>query len=339
METPLYCLVRALVAFLQALPLTWVARLGRHGGGLAYWLDARHRRVALRNLTMCFGREKSPAELRALARENFRRIGENYTCAIKTAAMSFEALRLRVEFVGDARIISPPADRKPQGVVAAIGHFGNFELYARFGQFAPAYKCATTYRGLRQPSLNRLLQSLRERSGCLFFERRFDAPALKAFMNQPGVMLGLLSDQSGGVLRGPFLGHDCSTTAAPAIFALRYHCALITGVCYRVGLARWRIEAGAEIPTRENGHPRSTADIMRDVNRAFEAAVRRDPANWFWVHKRWKPANSRAGVPPAPAGVSSAPDGSETGGPESRRDACPTISELRPGGQNSGAGP
>ena len=32
------------------------------------------------------------------------------------------------------------------------------------------------------------------------------------------------------------------------------------------------------------------AAIMTDVNRAFEAAVRRDPANWFWVHKRWKRA-------------------------------------------------
>ena len=27
---------------------------------------------------------------------------------------------------------------------------------------------------------------------------------------------------------------------------------------------------------------------MRDVNAAFEAAIRRDPANWFWVHNRWK---------------------------------------------------
>jgi lauroyl/myristoyl acyltransferase len=27
---------------------------------------------------------------------------------------------------------------------------------------------------------------------------------------------------------------------------------------------------------------------MRDVNHAFEIAVRRDPANWFWVHRRWK---------------------------------------------------
>ena len=331
METPLYYLARTLVAFLQALPLTWVARLGRLGGGVAYWLDSRHRRVALRNLAMCFGHEQSPVLLRALARENFRRIGENYTCAIKTASMSFEDLRARVEFVGNPRIVSPSADQRTQSVVAAIGHFGNFELYARFGQFAPAYKCATTYRGLRQASLNRLLQSLRERSGCLFFERRFDARPLKAFMNQPGVMLGLLSDQSSGSVRVPFLGRDCSTTAAPAIFALRYHCALLTGICYRVGLARWRIEAGPEIPIHENGRPRSSAAIMGDVNRAFEAAVRRDPANWFWVHRRWKPANGRAGVPPAPVGVSPDLQSSGVKDPTGRPDAFPTV-------RNPGAG-
>ena len=290
MEPLLYSLARGLLALLQSLSLESAARLGRACGALAYWVDARHRHVALRNLTMCFGREKSPAELRALARENFRRIGENLACAAKTAAMSFEELRPRVEFVGNSRILSPPTGEKPQGVVAAIGHFGNFELYARFHQFAPSYSCAATYRALRQPSLNRLVQSLREHSGCLFFERRFDAAPLKAFMNQPGVMLGLLADQSAGThgLRLPFFGHDCSTSAAPAVFALRYNCALCVGVCYRVGLARWRIEASEEIPTHLNGHARPTEAIMRDVNNVFEAAVRRDPANWFWVHNRWK---------------------------------------------------
>ena len=290
METVLYIFARSLIALLQALPLTLVARVGRIGGALAYGLDARHRRRALSNLTMCFAGEKSTVEIRALARENFRRIGENYACAIKTAAMSLEQLRPHVEFVAPPDIVSPPGGKAHQSIVAAIGHFGNFELYARFGQFAPAYKSATTYRGLREASLNRLLQSLRERSGCLFFERRSDAPLLRAFMNQPGVILGLLSDQhagSGG-LRLPFLGHDCSTSAAPAVFALRYQCALYTGICYRLGLGRWRIESGGEIPTRQNGEPRSTEAIMTDVNRSFEAAVRRDPANWFWVHNRWK---------------------------------------------------
>jgi KDO2-lipid IV(A) lauroyltransferase len=208
-----------------------------------------------------------------------------------------------VSIVGNPLLTAVPAEGTPQNVVAAIGHFGNFELYARFGQFAPTYACGTTYRALRQPALNRLMQSLRERSGCSYFERRFDSQALKAFMNRSGVIMGFLSDQSAGTVRVPFLGHDCSTTAAPAVFALRYNCVLITAVCYRVGLARWRIEAGAEIPTQENGQVRSAAAIMGDVNRAFEAAVRRDPANWFWVHRRWKAAPPEARVSPAPEGV------------------------------------
>jgi len=290
MDRLLYLLARALVVCLQALPLRTVARLGRVGGALAYWLDARHRRVAIQNLTMCFGGERACAEIQTLARENFRRIGENYACAVKTAAMSLEELRQHVEFAAEPHFLSPSAGSKPLSVIVAIGHFGNFELYARFGQFVPAYQCVTTYRSLRQPALNRLLQSLRGRSGCLYFERRTEAAALKAAMNNTGMLLGLLADQhaGNGGLRLPFLGHDCSTSAAPAVFALRYRCPLHTAVCYRVGLAQWRIEAGDEIPTRENGRPRSVEAIMRDVNRAFEAAVHRDPPNWFWVHNRWK---------------------------------------------------
>jgi KDO2-lipid IV(A) lauroyltransferase len=289
-EMPLYVLARALVALIQSLPLRWVARLGRAGGGLAWWLDGRHRRVTLKNLAMCFGNEKSPAEIGQLARENFRCIGESYACAVKTAAMTFEQLQAHVEFVDERGLRALAATRKHKNFVIAIGHFGNFELYARLNRFMPGYQLATTYRGIRPESINRLLQSLRERSGCLFFERRFDAGALKSAMNRGGVVLGLLSDQRAGDggLRLPFLGHDCSTSVAPAVFALRYDAALYTGFCFRTGLAQWRIEAGNEIPTHEEGRPRTSEAIMRDVNRALELAVRREPANWFWVHNRWK---------------------------------------------------
>jgi KDO2-lipid IV(A) lauroyltransferase len=288
MDQLLYIVARALVALVQRIPLIWVARLGRAGGGLAYFLDARHRRVAHRNLTMCFGNEMSAEEIRNVAHENFRRIGESFACAIKTASMSSEDLKNHIEFVVPAQILTDSPSRR---LVVAIGHFGNFELFARFGQFFPGYKSASTYRGLRQPSLNRLLQDLRERSGCSFFERRFEGHALRLFMKDPRVILGLLADQHAGDagLRLPFLVQDCSTSAAPAVFALRYDCALYTAFCFRTGMARWRIEAGPQVLLQENGVRRSTAAIMLDVNRAFEAAVRRDPANWFWVHNRWKP--------------------------------------------------
>ena len=105
----LYLLARTLIIFIQTLPLKLVARLGRLGGFVVWCLDARHRRVARRNLTLCLGDEKSASEIRALARENFRRIGENFACAVKTAAMDFEALRSRVEFA--APILSNPSAR------------------------------------------------------------------------------------------------------------------------------------------------------------------------------------------------------------------------------------
>jgi lauroyl/myristoyl acyltransferase len=294
----LFLLARGFIRLLQFLPLRLVARLGRAGGALAYWIDARHRKVALRNLALCFERETSAEERRAIAKENFRRIGENFACAVKTACMTKEELDPHLKFADTEKILPPPGASPPHRCVVAIGHFGNFELYARYAQFIPVYECATTYRGLGNPALDRLMRSIRERSGCLFFERRTDAEALKTAMNEKNLLLGLLADQHAGrsALRIPFFGHECSTGVAPAVFAKRYECRLFTGICYRTALAQWRIEAGEEIPLQENGMLRSTEAIMLDVNRAFEAAVRRDPANWFWVHNRWK-GGPQAGNP------------------------------------------
>jgi lauroyl/myristoyl acyltransferase len=284
----IYWFGRAFIAFIQLLPLNLVARLGRVGGGLAFYLTGRYRRVVRQNLTLCFGQEKSAEEITAIAKENFKRIGENYLSAVKTAVMSQQQMLPHFEFTGAEKVLPHEADSGPQNRVMAIGHFGNFELYARFGQFVRVFRCAATYRALNQPAINRLMMRLRNFSDCRFFERRADGAALKAAMNSTGLVLGLLADQSSKGVRVPFLGHDCNTSIAPAVFALRYHCPLYTAICYRTALAKWRIEIGEEIPTHENGAARSTEAIMLDVNRAFEKAVLRDPANWFWVHRRWK---------------------------------------------------
>ena len=290
MDRLVYWIALAFVKALQALPLRVVARIGRGGGGLAYWVDARHRKVAIRNLTMCFGAEKPAAEIRRIARENFRRIGECYCCAIRTSAMPFGQLKRHVEFIGGERLYPEPFGKYPPGRVIAVGHFGNFEIYPRFADVVPGIQAVTTYRGLKQPLLNNLLLEIRKRSKALLFERRTEAPALKAAMTKPGVLLGLFVDQHAGKsgVWVPFFGKECSTNTAPAVFALRYGHKLFTGFCFRTGLAQWCLEAGDEIATHENGHARPIAAIMTDINRSFEAAIRRDPANWFWVHNRWK---------------------------------------------------
>jgi lauroyl/myristoyl acyltransferase len=185
-------------------------------------------------------------------------------------------------------------------VVVAIGHFGNFELYARFWEFSSGLKCATTYRSLKHKSFDQLLQYLRVKTGCHYFERRTEAHKLQEFMHNGNIILGLLADQHAGDkgIRVPFLGRDCSTSAAPAVFALRYKCPLLTAICYRTALAKWEIVIGDEIPTFLNGKPREIKDICIDMNRAFEAAVHKDPSNWFWVHNKWKPPPQQNNQPP-----------------------------------------
>ncbi len=289
MEKILYILVRAFLVIISLMPLEVVARIGRFLGAVAYFIDAKHRKTAISNLTLVFP-DKTLDEARALAFENFKRIGENFLCAAKTFTMKKEELEKRVEFVGVEKLEKASRSSPDGSVVVAIGHFGNFELYARFWEFANGLKCATTYRSLKHKSFDRPLQMLREKTGCHYFERRSEADKLRKFMHSGRVVLGLLADQHAGDkgVRVPFFGRDCSTSAAPALFAQRYKSALFTAICYRLSPAKWRIEIGDEIPVELNGKHRNVNDICVDINRAFENAILRDPANWFWVHNRWK---------------------------------------------------
>src|SRR5262249_8298074 len=119
-------------------------------------------------------------------------------------------------------------------------------------------------------------------------------------LKNPGILFGLAADQHAGVgaVRVPFFGRDCSTSKAPALFALRFGHPLHTAICHRIGKARWRIEISDEIPTRVDGVPRSIEAIMLDVNQIFDRAIRQDPANWFWVHNRWKSSPTERAVEP-----------------------------------------
>ena len=280
------------MAMVQLLPLKWVARMGRLGGEFLFWIDGRHRKVALKNLTLCFQATKSPREIRALAKENFRRIGEVYCCAVKAAGMSEEAMRKVMDVTGAQSLDPQHPAPQAENCIYATGHFGNFELFSRLPMFVRGYQCAATYRGLRPDAFNRILIDMRTKAGGseLLFERRTEGGALKKAMSRGGVLLILVADQSArdNGLELPFFGHPCFTTPAPAVMAARYNCSLYVPICYRLGLGQWRIEVGEAIPTRENGARRSTEAITRDVNSAMETAVRRDPANWFWVHNRWK---------------------------------------------------
>ena len=289
-ETLLYIFARTAVAIAQCLPLRFLGRIGRCAGALAWHLDRRHRQVALDNLAASFPK-KSTDEIRALAKENFRRLGETYLSILKTGGMDAEAISKILKIEGYDQLEKILQTNPDERILLTVGHFGNFELFAWLKLAVPSGQTVTTYRGLRQRKLTQLMLALRKTSGCLYFERRDEGPQLKETMNRPSILLGLLADQhagDGGV-RLPVLGREASVSTAPAVMAKRYGCRLFPSVCFRTGLGRWKLELGEEIPLHENGKRRNTEAITRDIITAQENYIRRDPANWFWVHNRWKP--------------------------------------------------
>jgi len=290
MEALLYYFVRTIVAGARCLPLRVLAWVGRRLGGLAWFLDKRHRTVAQKNIAAAFP-EKSKHDVTQLARNHFQRLGETYACILQTGCMNAEQIRSIVKFVGYERLESVLQEDPEARIILAIGHYGNFELFSWIHLGAPAAQPATTYRALRQPRLTELMLELREASGCLYFERRTEGEQLKATMKNPHIVLGLLADQNAGDpgICLPVFGRETSVSPAPAVFAQRYKCHIFPSACFRTAPGRWRIELGDEIPTRTEGKRRSTKAITQDIIAAQEETIRRDPANWFWVHNRWKP--------------------------------------------------
>lgn len=293
-----YAVLKTAVLLVQSLPLKAAARLGRFLGFAAYCADFRRRRRAVHNLHSVFGREWGRRKIAAVAKENFRRLGESYCCAVKSVRMSGEQLKLHVRCIGGEQLRQ--ANRGAKNQIVAIGHFGNFELYARLGQLIGLSHTAATYRALKNSAANRIMETLRRQSGTRFFERRQEAVALKKSLQRGGMVLGLLADHhAGNGAAAEFLGLPCLATKAPAVLALRYQADLRTAICYRTGLAQWRIEIGKAIPLHNGNQARSVSDIIQNVQNALTEAVRRDPANWFWVHRRWRtPAPSSPNPPP-----------------------------------------
>src|ERR1700719_884316 len=66
LEFPVYLLYRAFFALLNALPLRCLFAIGELLGLCAWLLSPKYRRLALRNVAIAFGEEKSPTELRLL---------------------------------------------------------------------------------------------------------------------------------------------------------------------------------------------------------------------------------------------------------------------------------
>ena len=278
-----YWLALGVVTIVRSLPLAICFAFGQAIGVVLWAILPRYRRLARENLASVFGKEMSPAQIRALTFKHFVTLGANAVSAFKMAACSQEEILRCAPIENLDRIKRNIA--KGRGVVLAINHIGNWELYAQLVFQVPEARFGTVYQALHNKDLDRLINEDRGKQGVATFDRKKGFNGAIALLREPGVV-GVLVDQNagdGGTWM-PLFGRLASTSPLAAAIAIRTDSVVVPVAIYTSGFAKWRVVLSDEIPY----DPANPEQLTADINTALEKQIRVSPADAFWVHNRWK---------------------------------------------------
>jgi lipopolysaccharide heptosyltransferase II len=286
LDFSLYLLYRAGTAIARLLPVRVLFGLGNFLG-LGAWLFLPHyRRLAQRNLEIAFANEKSPGELRRIARRNFQCLSANMLCNLKMISMPAEELARYVEPENLDAVHEVLRAGRP--VVLVLSHIGSWELAAQLVPHYLPYRIGSPYQSLRNRFIDRDVGRRRARTGAELFDRSEGFHGAIELLRSGG-LLGVFADQHAGDhgVWTPLFGRLASTSALPGLLAKRTGATVMAAAVHTVGPGRWRM-----IFTPRLDAPGDSVDaITWKANATVEQQVRKSPEDWLWVHNRWKTPN------------------------------------------------
>jgi KDO2-lipid IV(A) lauroyltransferase len=277
-------LLLGLMWLLHCLPLPVLAALGRGLGRLLWRLGRSRRRIALRNLELCFP-EQTPAQRKALAREHFQWLGRSILERSLLWFAPAERLRRLIRVEGDVRL----AERSPRPVMWLVPHFMGLDVAGVATLLYQDHMACSMYQQQSNPAMDAVIRKGRLRFGNAEIFPRSDKalPLIRAirrghaFFNLPDMDFGARD-----AAFVPFFGVPAATLLAPSRMAQAL------GMVVQPVVAE--MLPGGQGYTVRFGEPWThfpTADPEADtlaMNRWIEDEIRRNPAQYLWVHKRFK---------------------------------------------------
>lgn len=272
-----------LLWLLARLPYRPAMRVGEAIGALAYRL-ARHRRgIARRNLELCFP-ALTEGERRQLLRDNFRYLGRGLAETALGWYGGRAVDRLPCDIQGLEHLEQARADGSP--VILMSGHFMCVELAARM--IGPHVAMAAIYKPMAgRVVFDRAMRAGRERNVAAVMPRDDVRGMVRALKR--GLPVWYAGDQDYGRRHSvfvPFFGVEAATITALTALS-RMSGARVVPLFFHA-----LPDDGGYAITFEpalDGFPSGdeVADARR-MNEVVEAAVRRHPEQYFWVHRRFK---------------------------------------------------
>ncbi len=269
---------------LSWLPLGVQAAIGRGLGRVLWVLAGSRRRVALRNLELTLP-DKSAAERRAIAYANFQWIARSFLERGLLWYASPARLRRLIQVEGDIGF----AEREPGAVMWLVPHFVALDVAGVSSQLFQKRLVGSIYQRQSIPAFDHAIRAgrLRFDQGEVFSRHEKALPLIRAIRR--GYVFFNLPDMDFGPQEAvfvPFMGVPAATLLAPSKMARSLKMKvqpvvaemLPGGQGYRVRY----LEPWTDFPTDD-----PVADAAR-MNEWIGAEVRRNPAQYYWVHKRFK---------------------------------------------------
>lgn len=278
------------VALLRALPIDTASDFGG-------WLFRTVGPVTpiqatvVRNLDIAFP-DMKPAARRHLILAQWENTGR--TLAGETPVLDrIVAEPERIEIVGFERLDAIARGDRP--VIFISGHLSNWEVM-NAAIISAKVPYMITYRAANNPYVDDRIKAARMAYGVRMFAPKGSDGAKELLVAlHEGQSVGLMNDQkfNRGVAT-PFFGVIAETAPGPTRLAQRFGTVLQPLTIRRLHKARFRVTVHDPIEVDDTGH--KARDIETTVNKitAFiETAVRDNPEEYFWTHKRWPAAAYR----------------------------------------------
>jgi len=270
-----------LAALLARLPWSLQRVLGRGIGRLLMGLFGSRRRVAARNIALCFP-ELDDAAQANLLRESFAELGIGLFEFARAWWGSVAPMRGKFNVEGLEHLEAARAGGR--GVIIISGHFVTLELAARLMcDHAPL---AGMYRPHDGAVMEWAVQRGRLRYATAMFTREELRPALRHL--KQGGLLWFAPDQDtrrGDSVFVPFFGRPAYSLTSTHQLARLSGAAVLGFAHVRHDDGRYTLRLSPAFEAFPS--PDATADTAR-VMAAIEAMIRAAPTQYLWIHRRFK---------------------------------------------------
>lgn len=277
--------ITSLLRLTALLPLPLTHAIGALLGWLLWRIPSAPRRIAARNLALCFP-ELTPTERDRLLRRNLMETGRGLLELGPLWLWPGQRVLalVRGSVAGEEALVA--AARQQRGAILLTPHLGAWEMAGLY--YSSRHPLTILYRPSRL-GLDELSVRGRGRVGGKVVAT--DARGVRALLTslRNGEILGILPDQDPGEESGvfaPFFGIAANTMTLVSRLALK------TGVPVFLTWAE-RLPRGRGYALHLRALPEVTAAASLEestaaLNRGVEAAVRSLPAQYLWVYKRFK---------------------------------------------------